>query len=169
MGVWFPVPFFLLGKLATMRVSSRSLVAHLEHLALRLRLFLSGRRLQPFPPLVNRWAPAPRFLSRNFGRPASLTCSPRAESRSRPPKQKRQGRRASRDCLVLRTFPRKISGFPIFGENLTHAQTVYTRLCFFPLPLIKKKQAWVRGYAGVCFLYIKSLVRNTIRWAQMLL
>ena len=53
------------GKVCSSR-SLESVVAHLEHLALCPRLFLSGRRLQPFLLLVNRWAPAPRFPSRTL-------------------------------------------------------------------------------------------------------
>ena len=111
----------------TKRLRSRSLesvVAHLEHLALRHGLFLSGRRLQPFPPLVNRWAPAPCFLSCNFRHPASLTRSPRAERPQTPTKSGRdKGREPGGDYVTIWCCKQNIR----FGENLTHVQTAYTK------------------------------------------
>ena len=121
------------GKVCSSR-SLESVVAHLEHLALCPRLFLSGRRLQPFLLLVNRWAPAPQFPSPYFKHPPSPVHQEQ-KGRRRPPKRKRQGCRARRTTMRLFGVA-DISKYPVSGK----IRQTYQPGSVFPLPLIKKNE-----------------------------
>ena len=96
----------------------RSLVAHL---ALCPCLFLSGRHLQPFPPLVNRWVPAPRFPTILRVSRASLTCSPRAE-RPQTPTKVEETKAQSQESNYYRAIARSFGVADVSKQNIRFPQ-----------------------------------------------